>query len=79
MGCFYLHHADSFFKGEVLQQRRGSEIGMVPEILEEILSHLPISHLYCNCRLVCRQWNDIIQREKVITLKVHSVYTVCVL
>ena len=44
---------------------RGQEVACVPEIVEEILGQLPISHLYSSCRLVCRKWNDIIQREKV--------------
>ena len=35
------------------------------EVLEIILAQLPLSQLYCRCRLVCRLWNDIIQREKV--------------
>lgn len=35
------------------------------EVLEIILAQLPLSQLYCKCRLVCHLWNDIIQQEKV--------------
>ena len=40
-------------------------MGGIPEVMEVILGQLPISQLYCVCRLVCRKWNAIIQREKV--------------
>ena len=43
----------------------GAEVAGVPEIVEEILGQVPITHLYSSCRLVCRKWNDIIMREKV--------------
>ena len=44
---------------------RTSSVGGIPEVMEVILGQLPISQLYCSCRLVCRKWNAIIQREKV--------------
>jgi F-box protein 18 (helicase) len=53
-------------KGEV---GRSAVVGRVPEIMEEVLSHLPVSHLYTSCRLVCRKWNDIIQRKKFLYWK----------
>ena len=64
-----LHPPEEFLRDvsieEEQEQRRGTEIGRIPEVMEVILSQLPISHLYGSCRLVCRKWNDIIQREKV--------------
>ena len=56
---------DAVLVGEGTAKGRGPEVAYVPEIVEEILAQLPISHLYTSCRLVCRKWNDIIQREKV--------------
>ena len=70
-------HAEAFFRevdededviGEETEQRgRGTGVGGVTEIVEDILAQLPIDYLYGNCRLVCRRWNEIILREKVTT------------
>ena len=42
-----------------------SGCGLPAEVLELILAQLPLPQLYYSCRLVCRVWNNIIQREKV--------------
>lgn len=47
-------------------------VGGVPEVVEVILGQLPISHLYGSCRLVCRKWNAIILREKVLIYVQHK-------
>ena len=64
--------------GVVSGQGRGAEVAGVPEIMEEILGQLPISHLYSSCRLVCRKWNDIIQREKVRAMTPASTNSSCI-
>ena len=36
------------------------------EVLEMILCQLNIRDLYFSCRLVCKRWNDVVTRDKVI-------------
>ena len=61
--------------GRVNGWGRGAEVAGVPEIVEEILGQVPITHLYSSCRLVCRKWNDIIMREKVCLNKCEHIDT----
>jgi len=36
------------------------------EVLEAVFCQLPLVELFTGCRLVCKRWNDIIMREKVL-------------
>ena len=52
----------------------GTEFSQLPvEIMENIFCQLPIIDLMLNCVLVCRQWNSIISRDSVISMKVKLI------
>lgn len=43
-----------------------------PEILEIIFCLIPLQELLLSCRLVCKQWNDIIMRKKACMVATES-------